>query len=1339
MTQLGLLVLGGVMGGLVGFLLGRIQWPNAIASRSRPTAEGNLGEATPPQYERIVSNIPDGVALIDRAYIYQWVNQTHLNRFQKPQSAIVGHRMSEMMGEFRFQQVIKPRIDRCLTGETIRQEEWFDYPEGRRFIGLTYTPYIAQEGTISGVVVTTRDLTELKQAEEDLKESKAFLKQIINVISDTIFVKNEQYQFVLVNQAICHLSGIPEAEFLGRSDYDFFPKEQADHFRQKDQQVFQTQLEDVVEEPLTTLAGETRWLLTKKICFQNQQGQKFLVGSSQDITERKLTESALRQQAHQEQALNWIVQSIRNSLDLDQIFLAATREFAELLQLDLVSVAQVFPERRCTVPIAEHIRKPGALSLLGAEIPDENNPIAARLSQREIVVVENTHTLGDVVHPAVAQHYPVAWLLVPLEVNERVWGNLVGVKSPLPATFTEDEIHLARRFADQLAIAIQQANLYQQAQLELAERQQIETALHQFNQELEQRVQERTAEFQESRDLFKATFQESADAIFLVDPTSLLILDCNQRAVDLFEADRKQNLIGIQGYTLHKAPFSDADLTKMRQEFKIKGVWCQEIEYRSLKGCCFWGNLASKRIQVAGRQMNLVRITDISDRKRVEAERQQAEAALRQSEARFQHLAANIPGIFYQSVIRSDGSRQFHYISSGLQRLLEVEPEQVMEDPNLFWTMVHPEDVESLRAEITRTLLTRESFQFEYRIISPSGCIRWIHNAASREYLTNGDIVSDGVVLDITERKRSEAERIQAERALKASETSFRRLIEDLQVGVVVFDPDMTPRLFNTKMLELVETTAEEMLNSTLLDARWDVIQEDGSPMPAAEYPAMKAKLTRQPVLNVVLGIHRPLSQDRAWLLVTAEPQLNEEGEVQRVIATASDISDRKRAEETLRQFARREHLLRTVTQQIHQSLNLEHILDIAVTEVRQMLQTDRSLIFHLTSDSAGVVLKESVLPEYPSTVSMRCENACFPPQCRIHDRQGNPQVIPDVTQDEWAFCLSSFGQASGVKSQVVAPIVLNLEDTEPRLWGLLIVHSCAYYRQWEPAEVALLQQVANQLAIALQQSALYQKIQTELTERRQIEAQLRASLQEKEILLKEVHHRVKNNLQVISSMLWLQAKATQHSSVFNALADTRIRLQAMALIHETLYESTDLEQLNFHEYIQRLATTILAANARSNPIRLIYHLQPVVLNLETAIPCGLLLNELVSNAVKHAFPAEQAGEICITLEEQVSLKPERSRPESFPEAVGVSIAELSTGEMSPVQPEYIRQYVLTVQDNGVGIPADLNLKELKSLGLKIAYDLALQLRGNLELDCTCGTRFQLTFSALKYRNRLQR
>jgi PAS domain S-box-containing protein len=211
------------------------------------------------------------------------------------------------------------------------------------------------------------------------------------------------------------------------------------------------------------------------------------------------------------------------------------------------------------------------------------------------------------------------------------------------------------------------------------------------------------------------------------------------------------------------------------------------------------------------------------------------------------------------------------------------------------------------------------------------------------------------------------------------------------------------------------------------------------------------------------------------------------------ITAISIDITDRKRAEAAIQQQAEREQLLRSITQRIRQSLDLDEILTAAVTEVRQTLQADRALIFHLTSQGSGLVLKESVIPNYPTTAAMHWEDEHFPLECYHFYCQGKPRIVLDVETDEWAECLAAFMQEVGVRSKVVAPIVQTSEEGAT-LWGLLIVHACAQPRQWQLTEAELLQQIANQLAIAIQQANLYQQVQTELNERKQAEAALRQS-----------------------------------------------------------------------------------------------------------------------------------------------------------------------------------------------------------------------------------------------------
>ena len=223
-----------------------------------------------------------------------------------------------------------------------------------------------------------------------------------------------------------------------------------------------------------------------------------------------------------------------------------------------------------------------------------------------------------------------------------------------------------------------------------------------------------------------------------------------------------------------------------------------------------------------------------------------------------------------------------------------------------------------------------------------------------------------------------------------------------------------------------------------------------------------------------------------------------------------------------------------------------------------------------------------------------------------------------------------------------------------------------------------------------------------EIRERKLAEAQLKTSLQEKELLLKEVYHRVKNNLQVISSIFSLQSQNIKDPQILSILEVSQNRIRSMALIHQKLYQSDNLTCIDFDEYIKSLVSHLFACyNISSNRIQLELHVQDVSLNLDTAIPCGLLLNELISNSLKHAFPEQRSGEIRIDF----SLN--------------------SQGLLT-----------LQVKDNGVGLPADFNLVRSNSLGWRLVRALTRQLKGELQIHSDNGTRLEITFPKPKERRR---
>jgi signal transduction histidine kinase len=229
-----------------------------------------------------------------------------------------------------------------------------------------------------------------------------------------------------------------------------------------------------------------------------------------------------------------------------------------------------------------------------------------------------------------------------------------------------------------------------------------------------------------------------------------------------------------------------------------------------------------------------------------------------------------------------------------------------------------------------------------------------------------------------------------------------------------------------------------------------------------------------------------------------------------------SDLSDRQRIEAILRQRAEREHLLRTVNQHIRRSLDLETVLATTVAEVQRTLKADRALIFRLHSDRSGQIIQESVVSPYFVTNQMRWPDECFPDECYQYYQRGKPRIVANVATDEWTACLADFMQTAGVQSKMVAPILHGSNVPGNRLWGLLIVHACTERRAWELSEAALLQQIADQLAIAIQQAELYRQVQQLNTQLEQQVLERTQTLQQSldfEATLKRITDAVRDSL----------------------------------------------------------------------------------------------------------------------------------------------------------------------------------------------------------------------------------
>lgn len=222
------------------------------------------------------------------------------------------------------------------------------------------------------------------------------------------------------------------------------------------------------------------------------------------------------------------------------------------------------------------------------------------------------------------------------------------------------------------------------------------------------------------------------------------------------------------------------------------------------------------------------------------------------------------------------------------------------------------------------------------------------------------------------------------------------------------------------------------------------------------------------------------------------------------------------------------------------------------------------------------------------------------------------------------------------------------------------------------------------------------------VSERKQADEALKRSLKEKDVMLKEIHHRVKNNMQVVSSLLSLQARGIADIATRDIFEESRNRVHSMALIHEELYQSKDLSCIDFKEYLQRLLANIAETYHRQD-VTSVVKMDSLILDVNQGVPCGLIVNELLSNSFKHAFPAEMKGTIT------------------------VGINRNNEGDN-----------VLTVADNGIGFPTEVDFRNTSSLGMQLVNGLTTQLHGKIEVSRTAGTRISITFPRISHDNGVQ-
>jgi len=502
--------------------------------------------------------------------------------------------------------------------------------------------------------------------------------------------------------------------------------------------------------------------------------------------------------------------------------------------------------------------------------------------------------------------------------------------------------------------------------------------------------------------------------------------------------------------------------------------------------------------------------------------------------------------------------------------------------------------------------------------------------------------------------------KLQADEALKESERRIREITDALPV--VVYEADETGRITfaNATAFDMFGYTKEE------LEAGMSIFQLITD---ADKERARTVFHRRTSFDDVGLMEYTGLRKDGRTFPVSAlGAPIRRDGAAVGVRGAAVDITERKRAEERVKE---RTHTIETLNRIITEGNR--------ATQVQSFAKTVADLTLELLHFDVGTIH----LHDYDA----RRANLCY--------ATGIPDIaleaIRNIPLDDMAYGrvlvegkpLFVGGHEAlrvphaaelGVKSLAVVP----LYRYDKRI-GALTVGSFARHT-FSQAEKELLNAISNEVGVVIAKL--------------QADELIRITLKEKETLLKEIHHRVKNNMQVISSLISLQAQQATELETVEMLKESQSRIRSMALIHEKLYRSGSLAEIDFGDYVDSIIDELLRMfNVAPGAITITTDVENVLFGVDTAIPCALIINELVSNSLKHAFPDGATGEVTITLHQINGT------------------------------------YELTVADNGEGLPPNFDFRATDSLGMQLVTALVNQLDGTITLDRTKGTTFITTFT----------
>ncbi|MGG6268967.1 PAS domain S-box protein [Leptolyngbya sp. AN10] len=621
----------------------------------------------------------------------------------------------------------------------------------------------------------------------------------------------------------------------------------------------------------------------------------------------------------------------------------------------------------------------------------------------------------------------------------------------------------------------------------------------------------------------------------------------------------------------------------------------------------------------------------------LEKELHHCQAKLSEYRNLFSQVDQNFQSVFW---LAEQKTREIVFVSSAFESIWQRPRTQHMKDMSILWrSTIVPEDWEHIE-----TLLATAptcAFEMTYRIQRPDGSIRWIRDHGFPIYDEQGEAYRiAGIGEDITDRKQAELE--------------LRSLNQELERRVLERTQELEQTHFALEQSESEFRTLVE--HSPDIITRRDRLLRFTYVSPAVGQRGFSASNFIGKTLDEIDSSFKVLEEDEGAAHRVIEmgepetltskvlfgstamhfqtllvPEFDQTGAVNSVLSVTRDISSLKQAEAVVQQSEER---------------------------FRRIFE-DSPLGMGIATESGHFLMMNKRLCQIVGYSESELLTKTFWDITHPEDHYKEFEVLQQAIQ-------------AGEK-------ILSLEKRFIQKDNNII---------WVRITISLVQDKAGK---TLHQIGMVEDI----SDRKKAEAELRASLQDKEVLLKEIHHRVKNNMQMVSSLLSLQASYIEDPAILLPFTESQNRVNAMALIHERLYRSNSLAKVSFSEYIHKLTSDLFRSyDSSDRSISIEFNLAEIELDIDVAIPCGLIVNELVSNALKHAFPNNMTGIIWVDFVCDDSMI-----------------------------------CALTIADNGVGIPEEISIYDSDSLGLQLVSAFTKKLHGKLQFERSKGSRIKVSFS----------